>query len=92
MSFQDEDEQCTVRILKYLIAENNLYVVMEHCQQSMKGLLRSQRIVQSSGSTSTYSSATNPVQGPFAGAYVSDAYTRSMMMEPWEAAEHMRIV
>ena len=32
MSFQDEDEQCTVRILKYLIAENNLYVVMEHCQ------------------------------------------------------------
>ena len=52
---------------------------MQHCQQSIKGLLRSQRIIQS---------------GPSAAAenYTSDAYTRSMLMEPWEAAEHMKMV
>ena len=32
MSLQDEDETCTVRIVKYLLADNNLYVVMQHCQ------------------------------------------------------------
>ena len=92
MSFQDEDDSCTVRILKYLIADNNLYVIMQHCQTSIRGLLRSQRNVQASGTTDKIASATNPLAGPYNGAYVSDAYTRSMMMEPWEAAEHMKIV
>jgi len=47
MSLQSEDAACSVRIIKYLIADNNLYVVMQHCQQSIKGLLRSQRLLQS---------------------------------------------
>ena len=25
---QDEDDDCTVRIVKYLVADNNLYIVM----------------------------------------------------------------
>jgi len=41
MSLQSEDQACSIRIIKYLIADNNLYVVMQHCQQSIKGLLRS---------------------------------------------------
>ena len=47
IQLQAEDEQCTVRINKYLIVDNNLYVVMQHCQQSIRGLLRSQRALQS---------------------------------------------
>ena len=31
MSLQDEDDTCSIRIVKYLVADNNLYVVMQHC-------------------------------------------------------------
>ena len=33
MQLQDfsEAQQCTVKIVKYLIADNNLYVMMQHC-------------------------------------------------------------
>lgn len=31
IQLQAEDEQCTVRINKYLIVDNNLYVVIQHC-------------------------------------------------------------
>ena len=79
MSLQDEDETCTVRIVKYLLADNNLYVVMQHCQQSLKGLLFSQRVILAAPGSAQAKQ----------GAYVSDAYTRSKLMEPWEAAEYM---
>ena len=41
MALQAENESCTVRIMKYLIVDNNLYIVMQYCQQSIRALLRS---------------------------------------------------
>ena len=32
MALQAENESCTVRIMKYLIVDNNLYIVMQYCQ------------------------------------------------------------
>ena len=72
-----------MRIVKYLVADDNLYVVMQHSQQSIKGLLRSQRIIHAG-------TGSNGI--PNYSAPVSDAFTRSLLMEPWEAAEHMKMV
>ena len=45
MSLQEVDRGCTVHILKYLVAEDHLYVVMQHCPTSLSSLLHSQRVI-----------------------------------------------
>ena len=42
-SLQDDSEDCSVRIIKYLIANNSLYVITEQCNISLKDLLQAQR-------------------------------------------------
>lgn len=41
MLLQEIDNGSTVHILKYLIAENHLYVVMQYCPMSLADLMRS---------------------------------------------------
>ena len=55
ISLQNVDSRTTVRVIKYLVADSNLYVVMQHCQQSLKGLLRSQRILINTNSAAAVS-------------------------------------
>lgn len=45
MSLQEADNGCTVHILKYLVAEDHLYVITQHCSMSLADLLRSQRVI-----------------------------------------------
>ena len=42
-SLQDDSEDCSVRIIKYLIANNSLYVITEQCNISLRDLLQAQR-------------------------------------------------
>ena len=70
MALQAENESCTVRIMKYLIVDNNLYIVMQYCQQSIRALLRSQRILAQDRSEN----------GSFGAG---DTYSQGSFIEPW---------
>lgn len=80
MQLQSIDAGSTVRIIKYLIADNNLYVVMQHCSQSIKGLLRSHRILQQAETPTHFSIVSG-----------DRTIRTSSIMDPWEATEHIRL-
>ena len=42
-SLQDDSEDCSVRIIKYMIANNSLYVITEQCNIGLRDLLQAQR-------------------------------------------------
>ena len=93
MSLQDAADKCTVRVIKYLVADNNLYVVSQHCQQSLRGLLRSQRLLRTTGSVSGQLTSGHSAQASNYHHYLLDAQSRSKkQMDPWEAAEYARMV
>ena len=48
MSLQEADKDCMVRIMKYVVADDHLYIVMQHSPFSLRQLCESQSIVKDS--------------------------------------------
>ena len=46
LNLQEENRSCIVRVIKYNLAKNNLYVFTEQCEMSLRSLLKKQRALK----------------------------------------------